>query len=81
MVFLSQFCTVLLLGLQTINVAAGNIIAAMIVSFLLGISGYFTYSQIAKVQKPFTKVWYQFIFAGPLGIALSIKLSEFLRTL
>lgn len=80
-VFMSQFLMVFLLGLQTINVAHANILLAMITSLLLGICGFFTYSRIAECRTPYTKVWYNYIFAGPCGITASILLQPYLESI
>ena len=71
-VFLSQFVTVWLLGFQSLNVRDGKYLWAAVTSFLLGITGFYTISQISIAKEMFTSIWFAYILAGPIAITSSM---------
>lgn len=75
-IFLAQGIYVLLLGLQTINVADRNYAGAVGVSLALGMLGFWLTAIIAELKTDgvYSFSWWAFIIAGPIGIALSIWL-------
>jgi cation transporter-like permease len=75
-IFVAQYSTILLLGLQSLNVNKGHKILAALTSLMLGVSGFFVTGIVAKAYNDgmFTLVWWAFIIAGPLGITSSMTL-------
>jgi len=76
-IFGAQAVYILLLGLQTINVADRNYIGAALVSFALGMLGFWLTAFIGgelKTDGIGTVSWWAFVVAGPVGITLSIWL-------
>ena len=69
-VFLSQFCMVYLLGMQSLNVRDGRYVGAAITSALLGVFGFILTSTIGSKEAAdlFTVFGFTFVVAGPLAI-------------
>ncbi len=80
-IFVSQFCLVMLLGLQSMNVQGGHKLAAAITSFLLGVSGYVVTGMSAQAYKDgfLSTIFLAFVIAGPCGIVTSMYLHPYLR--
>lgn len=76
-VFISQFLMVFLFGLQSLNFKGGHYVAAAITSFLLSLAGFYVIVQISLVKEMFTSIWWAYIFAGPFGAVLSMKLHPY----
>jgi len=69
---------ILLLGLQSINVARGHKIAAMITSLLLGVCGFYVTGLLSAAFSGglLSTVALCYLVAGPLGIVSSMYLHE-----
>lgn len=73
LVFVAQYGTVLLLGLQSLNVNQRRYVAAAITSLLLGVAGFFTTSVIGAAKgMTLSALWWSFVLAGPCGIVTAI---------
>ena len=73
-VFAAQLVYVLLLGLQSLNVNGRHYAMAVSTSFALGTLGFYLTAAVAEVQKAglYGPIWWGFVLAGPVGIALAI---------
>jgi hypothetical protein len=82
-VFGAQLVYVLLLGLQSLNVNGRHYAAAMTCSFALGTLGFFLTAAVAEVKRAgvFGPIWWGFVVAGPVGIAIAIWIHPRLRDL
>ena len=75
LVFVAQYAYVLLLGLQSLNVNQRRYVAAAVVSFLLGIGGFFVTSIIGAARAlTFTALWWGFCLSGPAGIVTAMRI-------
>jgi len=76
-IFLVQYLTILLLGVQSLNVRDGRYLCAAITSLFLGIAGWFVTGVVATAYKTNDiGVFLCFITAGPCGIMSSMLLYE-----
>jgi len=74
-IFLAQYLTVLLLGLQSINVVERRYLLSGITSIALGVCTFHLTAVIGSAQTtPGTALWIAFVFAGPPGIWSSMFL-------
>lgn len=71
LIFLSQFMTIYLLGLQSLMVRDHIYIGAFIGSLLIGVCQFYIYNVTQNIEIGST-FWYLFIFAGPFGITSSM---------
>ena len=72
-IFIAQYCTILLLGLQSLNVRDGKYTASAITSLLLGITGWFVTGIVSQAYKSNdVLVFLSFLLAGPCGIVSSM---------
>ena len=80
-IFIAQFLTVLLLGLQSINVNQGDKISAAVTSLMLGVCGFFVTGNVAVAFADGfgSTVFYSYILAGPIGIVVSMVLHKKIR--
>lgn len=69
--FLSQFAVVFLLGFQSLTIRDNRIVAASLVSFLIGSSQLFQWKLMPKASPAEMAVW---LCAGPLAIICAMKL-------
>lgn len=74
-IFIAQFVTVYLLGVQSLNVRDGNYIGAALTSTALGCSGYYLAATVGKLPADawLTAPWWAYIAAGPVAICSAIK--------
>lgn len=74
-IFLAQFVTVYLLGVQSLNVRDGNYVGAALTSVALGCSGYYLAAAVGKLPADawFSAPWWAYIAAGPVAICSAIK--------
>jgi len=74
-IFLAQFVTVYLLGLQSLTVRDGNWRMASCISLALGLSGYYLAAAVGKLPADawFSAPWWAYIAAGPVAICSAIK--------
>lgn len=81
-VFAIQFCYVLLLGLQSINVNRGRYVWAGGTSLMLGVMGFHVTGTIAAARgDEGGLVWWAYILAGPCGIVSSMVYHFHVRNL
>ncbi|MDH5527171.1 MAG: hypothetical protein OEY97_07685 [Nitrospirota bacterium] len=80
-VFLAQYATVLLLGMQSLNVNGGHYVLAAVTSFGLGAGGYYLTAVIAQAgnEGVGSGVWIAFVAAGPCGIVTAMRIHPWLR--
>jgi hypothetical protein len=73
--FLCQFVTIYMLGIQSLMVRDNNYIGAMLGSLIIGTTQFYLLSVISEMgfESIGTALWYAFIAAGPLAIATSMK--------
>lgn len=75
LIFAVQYVYVLLLGLQSLNVNQKRYVSAAVVSFLLGIGGFFITSVIGSAREmTFTALWWGFCLSGPAGIVTAMRI-------
>jgi len=74
-IFLVQFTTIYLLGLQSLNVRDGHTLGAAVTSVFLGLTGFTATSYIGGLEPSdlMSVVGFSFVLAGPLGITASMK--------
>lgn len=72
MIFLSQFLTVYLLGMQSLMVRDNHYLGAFIGSLLIGICQFYIYTTADSFDL-LSIHWFMFIFAGPFAIVLAMK--------
>jgi len=78
-IFFAQYLTVLLMGLQSLNVIERRFMLAGITSIALGACTYHLTAVIGAAQSSQgSALWLAFIFAGPLGIWTAMLLQPFL---
>lgn len=79
MVFGAQYCYVLLLGLQSLNVQQRRYLAAAVCSFLLGVGGFYVTSVVGSSRGlTFEAVWWGFTLSGPAGITTAMLIHPWL---
>jgi len=71
-IFISQFLTIYLLGMQSLMVRDNHYLGAFIGSLLIGACQYYIYN-ITGTFSAFSIDWFIFIFAGPIAIVLAMK--------
>jgi len=71
-IFLSQFLTIYLLGLQSLMVRDNNKLGAFIGSLLIGMCQFYIYN-ITGSFSMLSLDWFLFIFAGPVAIVLAME--------
>ena len=78
-IFLAQYATIFLLGLQSMNIRDGKKVMAAITSLCLGVSGFLTTGIISQhyEQGMFSGVFFAFLLAGPAGIVCSMYAHEY----
>jgi len=74
-IFIAQFITIYLLGIQQKNVIGGHYVFAFLTSLVLGVSGWYLTSIIAAANLDAigSTVWWSFIVAGPLAITTAMR--------
>ena len=79
-IFIAQFVTIYLLGIQQQNVIGGHYTLAFITSLILGVSGWYLTSTVASanIEAIGTTVWWSFVIAGPLAIVSAMKTHPFI---
>lgn len=77
-IFVAQYLTIFLMGLQSLNVVGKKYAAAAITSCCLGVSGYLTTGIISQnySQGMLSWVFFGFLVAGPVGIVSSMFVHE-----
>ena len=72
-VFVAQYISILLLGIQSLNVRDEKYLASAITSLLLGVSGWYVTGVVASAfsQGLNSSTFYAFLLAGPCGITSS----------
>ena len=77
-IFVAQYLTIFLMGLQSLNVVQKKYVAAAITSCCLGVSGYLTTGIISQnySQGILSWVFFGFLVAGPVGIVSSMLAHE-----
>jgi uncharacterized protein YebE (UPF0316 family) len=80
-IFIVQFCYVMALGFQQLNVIHNRYVGAFVISLLLGVGGYHITATIAlhANQPMFSTVWWAYILAGPLGIITAMRIHPWIR--
>lgn len=74
-VFIAQYCYVLLLGLQSLNVRDQRYVSAAITSFLLGVGGFFITSIVGAAKGlELSILWWCFVLSGPCGIVTAMRI-------
>ena len=68
LVFITQFLTIFMLGVQSLMVRDHNYVGAILGSFIIGVCQFFIYGTVSTLQLG-SSSWYFFIFAGPIAIA------------
>lgn len=77
LIFLSQFMTVYLLGMQSLMVRDNNYLGAFVGSLLIGCCQFYIYN-ITGSFSLLSLDWFMFIFAGPVAIISAMKTHPFL---
>ena len=79
-IFIAQFITIYLLGVQSLNVRDGNYLAAAITSTALGCSGYYIAAVVGKLPADawFSAPWWAYIVAGPIAICTAIRTHRYI---
>ena len=74
-IFIAQFISIYLLGIQQKNVIGGHYLLAFITSLILGIFGWYLTSIIAaaNLESMLSSVWWSFVLAGPIAIVTAMK--------
>ena len=72
LIFISQFLTIYLLGMQSLMVRDNNYLGAFIGSLLIGACQYYIYN-ITGSFSMLSLDWFIFIIAGPIAIISAMK--------
>ena len=81
--FICQFITVYMLGIQSLMVRDNNYIGAMIGSLIIGSTQFYLMAVISKIgfESIGTTIWFIFIVAGPIAIAASMHTHPYISKL
>lgn len=81
LIFVCQFLVVLLLGVQSLAVRDSNRIIATVISFMIGVNGWYLTTTLGKlpVGDWLTVPWWCYVVAGPMAINVSISLYPILN--
>lgn len=71
LIFISQFLTIFLLGLQSLMVRDHIYTGAFIGSLLIGMCQFYIYN-VTQTIDVYTTHWFVFIFSGPFAIVSSM---------
>ena len=71
-VYLAQFSTVYLLGVQSLMVRDHNYVGAFLGSLFIGICQFYIYN-VTDTISMLSFNWYVFILAGPMAIMLAMR--------
>jgi uncharacterized membrane protein YuzA (DUF378 family) len=79
-IFIAQYISILLLGIQSLNVRDSKYLSSAITSLLLGVFGWHTTGIVAQAygQGMDSVVFWAFILAGPCGIVSSMALYDYM---
>lgn len=72
LIFLSQFLTIYLLGMQSLMVRDNNYLGAALGSLLIGVCQFYIYNVTGSFSM-FSLDWGIFILAGPIAIVSAMK--------
>lgn len=71
-IFISQFLTIYLLGMQSLMVRDNHYTGAFVGSLMIGVCQYYIYNVTGSFSA-LSLDWFIFIFAGPFAIVLAMK--------